>query len=287
MIYDVPVFRLVGAADGPRVSLVSGLHGNEWYGVAALLKLRQLVDSTELRGTLTIVPAANVYALADRARESQRLPGDMNREFGSRLNGNANGLRQAASELWNAHLADSDVLVDIHCGGRYDMLFHAVIESGTSLETSPTRFLGVDYAVSCERYPEGSLVALARQSGCTPIGVELSCGWQLQQKRTDDLVFRLIQLLKGLQVLPGEPEYSQPPKLLQHGRRVRAKQFGLFTPHISIGAVVKRGEPVGEFQTFARAVPRQINAPDDGLVLSVLTAGPTDRGDSLVETSPL
>src|SRR5690348_15207443 len=57
-----------GAAPGPALALLSGLHGGEWSSTDAIRRLVLDTDPAQLRGTLIAAPVVNGPALALNTR---------------------------------------------------------------------------------------------------------------------------------------------------------------------------------------------------------------------------
>jgi predicted deacylase len=202
----VPVYQISGGDSEKHVVYLSGLHGDEWYGVAAILRLWEILAGTNVNGKVTLIPAANVHAVVDRSRGSCELPGDLNREFTVEPTQSTGLLRRFAQALWKAHLWPSDVLVDIHSGGKHDLLVHARLEGDPDPLLPLIGYLGIEFAMRWEKFPEGLLVSRACGMGCRSFAVEYGHGWQLHEPKTGDLADRLLQLLvalRGSRAVPG------------------------------------------------------------------------------------
>jgi predicted deacylase len=107
------IFVRTGAARGPTLLVVAGIHGNE---PAPPLAARALVTSEIDRGRLVIVPEANRAALAKKSRHT---PGarflDLNRNFP--IPGRRSARGRLASELWRlVERERPDFVVDVHEG---------------------------------------------------------------------------------------------------------------------------------------------------------------------------
>lgn len=108
----------VGASDGPTLTTLSGLHGNEWLQLDFFRALDAEVDHGQLKGRLILIPVANAVAFGSLTRnilDDSDAP-DMNRLFpvGPRPQ---NGLaEQLAAVLAHEVLAQSNALLDFHLG---------------------------------------------------------------------------------------------------------------------------------------------------------------------------
>jgi predicted deacylase len=107
------VVVLRGAAPGPTVLVVGGIHGNE---PAPPHAVRELGEIEIERGALVLVPEANVAALAKRSRHTPGTPFvDLNRNFPIRGRPFPRG--RLASALWELVVRERpDLVVDVHEG---------------------------------------------------------------------------------------------------------------------------------------------------------------------------
>ncbi|MBN9059025.1 MAG: succinylglutamate desuccinylase/aspartoacylase family protein, partial [Rhizobiales bacterium] len=67
--------------DGPSLVLMAGNHGDEYEGELTLLKATRLIEAADIRGSLTILTAANTPAVMAAKRCSPFDGGNMNRAF--------------------------------------------------------------------------------------------------------------------------------------------------------------------------------------------------------------
>src|SRR5437660_8218469 len=83
--YDVPVIELTGAADGPALTVIAGVHGCEYAPMAAVRRWAGELQPDNLRGRVRAVPVLNLPAIWARSmfvvREDGKnlnrcLPGD-------------------------------------------------------------------------------------------------------------------------------------------------------------------------------------------------------------------
>lgn len=109
------ILSLGDQAAGPTVSVVGGVHGDEFEGVVACLRLADELAATSLRGRLRLVPVAHEAAHVASQRSSpldglnlaRTFPGDPLGEPTERL---ADALRRHVIE-------GSDVFIDLHSAG--------------------------------------------------------------------------------------------------------------------------------------------------------------------------
>src|SRR5262249_15623717 len=118
--FDVPVVELTGA-DGPRLTVLAGVHGCEYAPMAAVRRWTRALAGRELRGSIRAVPVLNLPAF--RARTPFVVPDDgknLNRCFpGDPAGTVADRLANAAvTEL----ILGSDALGDARAGDMVEAL---------------------------------------------------------------------------------------------------------------------------------------------------------------------
>src|SRR3954454_5508043 len=90
---DVPCFELRGG-DGPRVSVIGGVHGCEYSSNAAVTRLARELEQTPLSGTVVGVPVVSMESFrqrspfvvpADGKNLNRAFPGDPEGSYTERL----------------------------------------------------------------------------------------------------------------------------------------------------------------------------------------------------------
>ena len=113
--YDVPVVELTGAADGPRLTVLAGVHGCEYAPMAAVRRWARALAQRELSGTVRAVPVLNLPSF--RARTPFVVPDDgknLNRCFPGDPAGTL--AQRLAYDTFTQLIVGSDALVDVHAG---------------------------------------------------------------------------------------------------------------------------------------------------------------------------
>lgn len=104
--HETPVFVTDGGDAGPTVVVVGGMHGDEPSGARAAARV---ADWGVMRGTLVVVPRANVVALDRGTRHG--TGGDLNRQFPPETAPQTRLARALWAEI-TRH--DPDAVVDLH-----------------------------------------------------------------------------------------------------------------------------------------------------------------------------
>jgi predicted deacylase len=108
----------VGARPGPTLTLLSGLHGNEWLSIEFFRRLAAEIDPATLTGSVRMIPMANAPAFGQLQRSvpDDSDNNDANRSFpgpGRRFTWIA---EQIATTIAAEVLVTSHALVDFHSG---------------------------------------------------------------------------------------------------------------------------------------------------------------------------
>ena len=105
--YQTPFYVHSGESPGPTIVVIGGVHGDE---TAGYLAARQLVNWKVRRGTLVVVPDANVPAIKANQRFVER---NMNALFPGKADGDGN--QRLAYALWQLiKNSKPDLLLTLH-----------------------------------------------------------------------------------------------------------------------------------------------------------------------------
>src|SRR3954466_13341692 len=116
-----PCFEAEGATDGPRLSLIAGIHGCEYSSIAAVTKVMRELDTSELSGTITAVPVVSLESF--RQRSPFVVPADgknLNRSFPGSYDGTYTDV--LARSIFDQVVEPADVLLDLHGGDMVEAL---------------------------------------------------------------------------------------------------------------------------------------------------------------------
>ncbi|MGQ0732352.1 MAG: succinylglutamate desuccinylase/aspartoacylase family protein [Acidobacteriota bacterium] len=112
---EITAHVVAGLGDGPTLTLLSMLHGNEWFSAVVLREVLRRLDPSAMRGSVIAIPVANPPAMltASRCIQDNADEPDANRTFGGPYGWLSN---QIARVLSDAVLSISDALIDYHVG---------------------------------------------------------------------------------------------------------------------------------------------------------------------------
>ena len=62
-----PCFEAQGASDGPRLTLIAGVHGCEYSSIAAATRFMRSLDVSALSGSIVCVPIVSLESFRQRS----------------------------------------------------------------------------------------------------------------------------------------------------------------------------------------------------------------------------
>jgi predicted deacylase len=271
---------------GNLVSIISGVHGDEYLGLYVVYRLIQWLESIEqsayqLRGRIRIVGCANPLGALIGERLWPADFTDLNRIFPGYQIGEAS--QRLAHWIFDA-LKPSLLSMDLHNGTAMHELLHARSYSRESWLQRGMYKMGLpaiwyqSFQEPSARYlevpgtMEGTLQYCLHQHGVE--NMVLCGGPDLDIKQGVQLFRGLLKLLFHLEILKGPPlEESEP---VQECRPIKSitpilsQRGGLFLAHGTLGEWVKKGSYLGETVDIQSGqILEQIFSPVEGLLLSL------------------
>jgi predicted deacylase len=285
----IPMIELTGGQDGPRLTVLAGVHGCEYAPMAAVRRWTKALAGRELRGSVRAVPVLNLPAF--RARTPFLVPDDgknLNRCFPGNPEGTlADRLAHAAfTEL----IEGSDALVDVHAGDLVEALepfalYDAGPAEAKALELATAYGLG--YVIRQEPGP-GRAVGGTTSTAAAEIGIPAiiaeagGCGL-VQAAAVDAHVRGLDQVLAVLGMTNG-PVAAPAAAQVRLGRFLwlRSTSEGWWEPAVRPGEQVAEGQVLGTVSSLDGAeVLQSVTAPAAGVPMFI-TSSPAVAADGLL-----
>jgi hypothetical protein len=284
---EIPCIHAQGALDGPRLSLLGGIHGCEYSSIAAVVRFMQELDTRELRGSITAVPIVNIPSF--RARAPFVVPQDgknLNRCFPGSYTGTFTDA--LARAVFDELIAPSDVLIDLHGGDQVEALEPFALYDESSVENR-ARALAVSFGLPyvVRSAPVEASISGTTSSAAAAIGIPAviaeagGCGL-LEESAVRLHLDGLENALRHLEMLPGEPS---PPR---RGTRsidrfvwLRSSFEGWWEARVRAGEEVGASGLLGLVCDLYGDVVEEVIAPEEGVVL-FLTTSPAVAADGLL-----
>jgi predicted deacylase len=292
---DVPVVEVTGAQDGPRLTVIAGVHGCEYASMAALRQWTGGLAARELRGSIRAVPVLNLPAFTARTpfvvpQDGKNLnrcfPGDPAGTLADRL----------AHATFTKLITGSDALIDMHCGDLPEAL-----EPFTLYEAGPGEArareiavaYGLGYVIRQEPGPGrpigGTTSAAAAQIGVPAITAEAGgCG--LVEPAAVALHVRGLDRVLATLGMSGQPGGGTDADHGANGSPVELTRFlwlrgaaaGWWQPTVRPGELVTAGQELGTVSSLDGAeILQTVTAPADGVPMFI-TSSPAVEADGLL-----
>ncbi|APW96652.1 succinylglutamate desuccinylase [Halobiforma lacisalsi AJ5] len=289
----VHVYR--GDQNGPTLYVQAAQHGREINGTEVLRRFHERLPLESLSGTVVAVPVANPLTFDRVSYTTPEILDSVNPNMNRVWPGDAEGTlhQRMAASLWE-YAGEADAIVDLHTGSP-DMLPHVVFREGDERSRELAAAYGTDLLLS-ERADEdaseewhrrgfaGKLRVAAADEGIPSITPELAHNKQILEDVVELGVEGLLNVLRHLEMLPGDPPAETPPVARNHLGQVTAEDSGLFrpAPSLEVGMDVESGDRIGTLYDPATFEPIQEAAADrDGVLYALTQEATVVAGDKL------
>jgi predicted deacylase len=286
-VLSVPYVNVIGeAGDGPRLTVIAGVHGTEYTSIAAARELLAELAPAELSGTVTVAPLINLPAFWARTPFVVPLDGkNLNRSFPGDAGGSA--AERIAAAVTDRLIKGSDYLIDLHAGDLPEALEPFVFYDASPVEQQ-ARDLALTYGLGhmVRQSSDGRTVAGSTSAAAADLGIPSftaesgECGI-LARDAVDRHLRGLRNVLRHLRLLPGEAVVFDRPVEHDGWIWMAATDAGWWQPAVETGASVAEGDLLGTVSPVIGGTPTRITAPAPGVPLFI-TSSPAVRADGLL-----
>jgi N-alpha-acetyl-L-2,4-diaminobutyrate deacetylase len=289
----IPI-TVIARGHGPTVLVLGGNHGDEYQGQIAVMKLAREVTADQVQGRLILIPALNLPAARAGTRLSPIDGMNLNRAFPGTPEGSVTS--QIAHFLTTVLFPTSDVVIDIHSGGRsMEFVPCATMHLVPDPEQRRSMFEAMlawntEFAFLYADIPgTGLLPVEAENQGKLVVTTELGGGEAIPAHVHRIAQEGLRNVLRHVGVLHGKPrnlaDLGKPPTVLTQALDrddyLLAPESGVFEISVELGARVNRGELVGAMHFLERPErpPEPIVARTSGYLVTMRAPCLTQQGD--------
>ncbi|MGP7997507.1 MAG: succinylglutamate desuccinylase/aspartoacylase family protein [Streptosporangiaceae bacterium] len=289
---DIPALDITGTGDGPRLTVLAGVHGCEYAPMAAQRSWARSLAARELRGRILAIPVLNQPAF--RARTPFVVPDDgknLNRCFPGHPAGSL--AERLAYDTFTKVIQGSDALIDMHAGDMVEALEpFALYDAGPAEARARdlAEAYGLGYVIRQEPGPgravAGTTSAAAAEIGIPAIIAEAGGCGLVEQAAVDAHVRGLNRVLARLGMSgdpAGPPDGDRPPpRSLGRFVWLHGRHEGWWEPAEQAGGVVTEGQVLGTVSSIdGTEILETITAPSDGVLIFV-TSSPAVAADGLL-----
>src|SRR5215475_6284190 len=289
--HDIPVVELIGAGNGPRLTVLAGVHGCEYAPMAAVRRWTRALAERELRGTVRAVPVLNLPSF--RARTPFVVPDDgknLNRCFPGDPAGTV--AERLAYAAFAQLIVGSDVLVDVHAGDMVEALEPFALYDAGSSEAKAHELAaayGLGYVIRQEPGPDravGGTTSTAAAEIEVPAIIAEAGGCGLIEPAAVNAHVRGLDRVLALLGMADDPTGGEgrvePPAYLRRFLWLRSECEGWWEPAVRPGEPVAEGQLLGTVSSLDGAqVLQTLPAPSPGVPMFV-TSSPAVAADGLL-----
>jgi predicted deacylase len=289
----LPIVVIRGGA-GPTVLMTGAVHGDEYEGQVALVKLAKALSPEALSGRVILCPALNAPAALAGRRVSPVDGGNLNRLFPGDPAGSPS--QMIAHYVEEVLVPRADLVVDLHSGGT-SLWYPATLLRGPGAddaEAADLRRLQVAFDLpfawvfgdSPGRASTGrTLMAAANRKGVPCIMAELGGGGEVDPGILARTERGLRRLLVDRGLLAGDLGPAEGTQELRALGSVFAEDVGVFEPLVTVGAEVAAGEAVGRVHDVLHPLRPgvEVVSPHGGRVMCRRALGRVRPGDAVVQ----
>jgi hypothetical protein len=274
----IPITVVRGKRRGPTLFLTATIHGDELNGVGIIRDLLLDQPFDELAGCVIAVPVANVPAFLNQDR---RLPDrrDLNRAFPGSARGSLTS--RLAHSLFQEVVQRSDFGIDLHTAGG-DRSNYAQVRA----DLDNPQAAALAHAFGCPLVvhgagPDRSLRRAALKAGVPTIVYEAGSPRRLERPYIEVGKRGVVNVLRHLAMLPGEPDTPPLQISVRHTHWIRARAGGILDLKVVLGQPVLRGNEISlNTNPFGRE-RSVLKAPHSGIVAGLTQLPLVHPGDAI------
>jgi len=283
----IPYTRLEGKAPGMRLLVTGGVHGGEYPGIEAAIRLAGRLDPDRLRGLVTVIHLANPPAFYSKTQYVVPLDGkNLNRAFPGNPGGSpTERMAHAVFEVARTH----DAWIDLHGGDIHEALLPFVIYSaeGGPVVARRAKVMAEAYGIPTlveSDAIEGAGYAVAARHRLAAILAEAGQVGQLDETSVVRHVDGVFRVLVALGMLAAPDAVTPPAEAVDVYTRnlwVRAPVDGFQYPAVRVGDTVREGQICCRIRNEWGELQAECAAPAQGRVLFHATSLAINAGDPL------
>ncbi len=286
-----PVGTIYGASDGPTLVVLGGMHGCEFCGIEAAIRLFNEVDPARLSGTLKIgtiynmpahVNSAGFVVPQDGKNPMSTFPGNVMGTFGEAM----------AYYFDQEVLSKADYFVELHGGDIPEALapFNRWVQTGNPEQEAKAKAMAIAYNIPLvvkdlyeENLPPNAAYVITAGRGKPAILCESGQQGILDNKYVNIHLTGLRNILVHLGMMQGEIVNTVKRCFLEPYVFVRTDQTGLWYTDYTCGTEVKQGTVIGSIRGYFGEPIAEAKAPIDGVLTCIRTSPNIRPGNVIFE----
>jgi predicted deacylase len=280
----LPLLIVRGEGDGPILAVSAGVHGDEYEGVRAIFEAFELLNPSEMSGTLLAVPVVNFAAHRACSRTNPADDLNLARVFPGDPHGSIT--QQIAYTFGNEVIAKADFYLDLHSGGvRYEMPSMAGYEAANPRGRAAAEIFGAPAIWGHPVIEPGRTISFARDRGIPFLYTEARGAGRIHGDDLRMMRQGILNLLRHLGILRGTIERGvEPRRLFGAGNTddgIAACADGFLITDVKVLDRVTVNERLGRLVDILGRPIEEYFAPRDATVGLVRRMPAVSKGDTL------
>ncbi|MCM1246443.1 MAG: M14 family metallopeptidase [Roseburia sp.] len=262
--------------DMKRISVVTGIHGDELEGQYVCFELQRRIEQNRecLKGIVDIYPAMNPLGIDSITRGIPAFDLDMNRLFPGDINGSM--MEYVAARIME-DVAGSDCVFDIHASNIYLTEIPQIrineLHQDTLVPMAEAANVDFIWVHGTSTVLESTFAYSLNDTGTPVLVVEMGVGMRITQSYGNQMVDGIFNLMKKMGIWTGEVNPVRKPIISRNPDDVcylNASVGGVFIPSIQHGAKMKQGEVIGKIvDPLCGEALDEVCAPEDGMLFTI------------------
>ncbi len=259
-----------------RISIVSGIHGDELEGQLVIFLLANWLNENmdKLNGIVDIYPSINSLGVDTITRTFPSYDVDLNRAFPG---GEDDFLPGQVVHALAQDVKGSDIAIDIHSSNIFLREIPQIrINKEFSKSTLPLAkklncdFIWIHDAVTVL---EATFSHTMNSMGTKTLVVEMGVGMRLTKAYGTQLLNGILNLMKEEGIIKCDEEFENREAFSSEIGDVfylNSPRSGLFVPSLDHCAIIKKGDKIGDIvDPLKGAVLATLEAPNDGILFTL------------------
>ncbi|MFY1045840.1 succinylglutamate desuccinylase/aspartoacylase family protein [Chryseobacterium sp. GP-SGM7] len=291
----LPVTIIKGKQKGAVFTIVAGIHGYEYPPIIAVQELLKEIQPENVKGSLIIIPVANVESFQKRTPFINPLDQkNLNTAFPGSENGTPTD--QIAHIITKEIISNSTLFLDIHGGDANEDLLPFVcyydrkdMPENTMKAHELSVKSGIEYVVS---YPytlsptEPAKYAFkeATQQGITALSIEAGKLGAVQRDNVNLIkraVYNMLENSGNYTMKIPKNMHQKSTILLNHQDYIRVPDDGIFYSDLKSGDHVKKNQILGYITNGFGDKKHDIISKTNGIILYKVGTPPVNKGETL------
>lgn len=262
-------------ADGKRIAIVTGIHGDELEGQYICYRLVRDITANmkNLKGTVDIYPAVNPLGMESASRAVPITGMDMNKVFPGTSGG---AFAESAAKTLIEDIRGADICVDIHSSNIFIREIPQVRirteQSENLLQYAKMLNMDMIWVHESGAVGDGSLAAALIAENIPALVVEMGVGQRIDLEYCEQLLHGIFNLMNKVGIWAEEEHGISHPMISADGavHVIHANGSGIFIPCAEHNNWIAKGAVIGEIVTpITGTVEQEITAPVDGVIFSL------------------